>query len=191
MPYLFSGPISRLRTYINIVSQAGVRPKNWPGIVSILTFPQQVGGCGYPTIYTRPTGVLRACVFNFRRNEWNRRLCHREIEKRNGMYEEKRGGKKREKDGEKREGKKAGKLAQSLSARRIRPRNSFPGHRLFVYIGSSISIYNMPSPHATTAAVATAGRKSHRAEKWFFLGNVAWPATHTIVPIRDSMISRN
>lgn len=35
-------------------------------------------------------------------------------------------GEKREKDGEKREGKEAGKLAQSLSARRIRPRNSSP-----------------------------------------------------------------
>ncbi|KAL0129232.1 hypothetical protein PUN28_004134 [Cardiocondyla obscurior] len=51
------------------------------------------------------------------------------------------------------------------------PPQQFSGHRLFVYIGFSISIYNTPSPHA---AAATVGRKSHRAEKWFSLGNIRW-----------------
>lgn len=138
-------------------------------IVSILTFPQQVGGCGYPTVYTRSTGVLRArgaCVFNFRRNDGIGGCATRD---RGAKWNAGgRGGEK--KTGRKGKVRKRGNLHNRFRARRIHPPQQFPGHRLFVYMGSSISIYNMPSLHAAAAA---AGRKSHRAEKWFLLGNVA------------------
>lgn len=131
--------------------------------------------------------VKGACVFNFRRNEWNRRLCHErsrdEIEGTGGRQE------KNEEDGEKRKGKKAGKLAQSFSGAPNPPPQQFPGHRLFVYMGSSISIYNTPSPHA--AAVAAARTKVSSSGKMVFPRKCGVPTTHTMVPIGDSMISRN
>jgi len=60
---------------------------------------------------------------------------------------------KKEKGREERSGKKTGKLAQSLSDAPNPPpqQMKIPGHRLFMYIGSSISIYNTPSLHAASS----------------------------------------
>lgn len=90
-------------------------------------------------------------------------------------------GRKKKRKGE-RKGKerKRGNLHNRFRARQIRPRNSSPAHRLFVYIGFSISIYNTPSPHA----VAAAGRKSYRAENSFSWEMWRARYTRTILPIR-------
>lgn len=89
----------------------------------------------------------------------------RGIEERNGRRRGKEKKRKREREREmeraKKKGKKAGKLAQSLSGAPNPPPQQFPGHRLFVYIGSSISIYNTPSPHAAAASAASAAWRMH------------------------------